>query len=124
MYAIIQHRTFVWRDKMFIKDRGSIKWTSLMLVEHRKVLEKLKDSEELKEKPELTEQELKRLNRIVKEALKLNKLVNIVYYKQGKFEEIKGLIKKYLPLKRQILLLDNCNKVYLDIDNIFKIRIN
>ena len=109
---------------MFIKDRGNIKWTSLMLVEHRKALEKLKNNEELKEKHELTEQELKRLNRIVKEALKLNELVDIVYYKQGKFKEIKGLIKKYLPLKRQILLLDNCNKVYLDIDNIFKVRIN
>jgi len=123
MYAIIQHRTFVWRDKMFIKDRGNIKWTSLMLVEHKKALKKLRENIDLKEKPELDEQELMRLNMILKKALKVDKTTLIVYYSKGKFKQIEGLIKKFLPLQRQILVKNEEQKIYLNLEDIFKLEL-
>ncbi len=108
---------------MFIKDRGNIKWTSLMLVEHKKALKKLRENIDLKEKPELDEQELMRLNMILKKALKVDKTTLIVYYSKGKFKQIEGLIKKYLPLQRQILVKNEEQKIYLNLEDIFKLEL-
>ena len=111
-------------DSMFIKDRGNIKWTSLMLVEHKKALKKLRDNMDLQEKPELDEQELKRLNRLLIKALKINKTTSIIYYSKGKFKKIEGIIEEYLPFKKEIMVDKNEEKVYLDISTIFEIEIN
>lgn len=80
---------------MDIKDRGNIKWTSLMLVEHRKKLEKLKESEDDKKRPELDEQIYELFDYKIKLALKEKKKVKITYYYNKEYKNITSYIKGF-----------------------------
>jgi len=104
---------------MIIKDRGNIKWTSLMLVEHRKKLEKLKKSENNKEKPELAKDELKRLDFLLKKALNENLKIKVTYYYKNDFHQWKGEIEKIDSISKQIILSSDEKKE----DKKFKIEL-
>lgn len=100
---------------MSIKDRGNIKWTSLMLVEHRKKLENLKNSENNKKKPQLSEDELKRLNYIFQKAISENLIVEIKYYYQKNFHHCKGKIIKIKSFPAKIILNNDENENKIEI---------
>jgi len=97
-----------------IKDRGNIKWTSLMLTEHRKGLEELFKHEDDVEMPVLDEQKIEELERTLQEAIRNNKIVEITYYNNRRHHNIRGKIQlskdkssiiiseKRIPLKRLI----------------------
>ena len=80
---------------MDIKDRGNIKWTSLMLVEHRKKLEDLKDSENDKKRLELDEQIYELFDYKIKSAIKEKIKVKITYYNNKDYKNITTYIKKF-----------------------------
>ena len=103
------------RYKMSIKDRGNIKWTSLMLVEHRKKLENLKNNENNKKKPQLSEDELKRLNYIFQKAISENLIVEIKYYYQKNFHHCKGKIIKIKSFPAKIILNNDENENKIEI---------
>lgn len=109
---------------MTIKDRGNIKWNSLMLVEHKKMLEKLKDEEKDKNKPQLDEQELQRLNRILHQAIEEKLTVKIIYYREKRYYNIKGVIEKYL-LSPKMIVMNNSKteKVYLSTEDVINIKL-
>ncbi|MGD6815641.1 YolD-like family protein [Metabacillus sp. 84] len=48
-----------------IRDRGNIKWTSMMLPEHVKLLRQWKEEERHTAKPEIDEQQLEEFNEII-----------------------------------------------------------
>jgi|SRR5690554_393989 len=75
-----------------IKDRGNIKWTSLMLTEHREKLEELYEHEKDIKKPLLDEQQLERLEHLTKEADREQLSVKLVYYQNHQVQEIEGRI--------------------------------
>lgn len=54
---------------IMIKDRGNIKWTSLMLTEHRKKLKEIWDHDQDVKRPILDEQQLEVLENKIKEAI-------------------------------------------------------
>jgi len=89
-----------------IEDRGNIKWTSLMLVEHRKKLEELKHSEKKREKPDLDQQIYEVLNYKIKEAFEKNLEVKITYYKKSDYQEINTYIKKFDANQKKLYLTD------------------
>lgn len=91
---------------MDIKDRGNIKWTSLMLVEHRKKLEELKNSEENREKPDLDQQIYEVFNYKIKEAVEKKKEVKITYYKDNDYQEITTYIKDFNSNQKKLYLTD------------------
>lgn len=91
------------RGVFMLKDRGNIKWTGLMLTEHRKKLEEMYGFDKTIEKPILDEQQLERLDCLIKEAIKDQFNVKIVYYENRKLNEITGK----LILKNRSLYLDN-----------------
>ncbi|MFO7815524.1 MAG: YolD-like family protein [Halanaerobiales bacterium] len=91
---------------MDIKDRGNIKWTSLMLVEHRKKLEELKESENNRERPDLDEQFYEVLNYRIEEAIEKNIEVKITYYKRKEYREITTHINKYDPQLKKLIIKD------------------
>lgn len=78
-----------------IKDRGNIKWSSLMLTEHRKKLEELLERDNNICKPVLDEQQLHEMDKNLKLALSQNKKVKILYYKNGSIINLKGEINGY-----------------------------
>jgi len=63
----------LWSDTMTICDRGSIKWTSLMLPEHVKELRKYLNEEYYNiPEPTIDEQQLEEMNELVMVAMEFN----------------------------------------------------
>jgi hypothetical protein len=105
----IQIRTYVLKKggrSLDIKDRGNIKWTSLMLVEHRKKLEKLKESEVDKKRPELDEQIYEQFDYKLKLALKQKVEVKITYYYNKEYKNITSYIKDFNKQSNSLKLTD------------------
>jgi len=89
---------------MDFKERGNIKWTSLMLVEHRKKLEELKENENNKKRPELDEQIYEIFDYRIKKALQRNLKVKITYFKDDDYQEVKTYLKNYDSYQKKLLL--------------------
>ena len=73
-----------------IFDRGNKKWVSLMIPELREGLKRL-FQEEVGERPELDEQEVERLNRLLIGAFRSGRPVQIRYWDEG-VQEVCGYI--------------------------------
>lgn len=79
---------------MTLKDRGTIKWTSLMLVEHREALQKLVEAEEDQPRPRLDEQALTRLDYLLQQALQQRSSLTITYYQNRRYQQVAGRVEK------------------------------
>jgi hypothetical protein len=97
-------------DKM-LKDRGTIKWTSLMLPEHVEQLKQLWEESKLADKPILDEQQLEKLNANCTYALHNKVPISLTYYQQGKEKNIEGQIKKLDSQKNLLYLRTNNHEV-------------
>lgn len=118
-------QTFVYNNNeviLLISDRGSIKWTSLMLPEHVELLKKIWNEDKKVVKPMLDEQELETINRRIIEANQNNEEVRITYFESGKIIEIQGIISKLDQLNQVIILQDlNKEKHYIPFTSICSI---
>ncbi|MFW6016897.1 MAG: YolD-like family protein [bacterium] len=106
-----------------IKDRGNIKWSSLMLTEHRKKLEELYEFDKKDKKPILDQQKLDKMDKVIKQAIHEKASVRIRYYHKNDFEEYCGVIYNYKPLSRELIIICNKNKKNLKIRNIVDISL-
>lgn len=75
-----------------INDRGSKKWTTMMLPEHGEMLKKLQKEYYLEEKPILDEQHLERLQFLLIKALENDFTIKITYFIDGKYFHEKGKV--------------------------------
>ncbi|HLR52359.1 MAG TPA: YolD-like family protein [Candidatus Avamphibacillus sp.] len=73
-----------------INDRGTKKWTSLMLPEHVEALKQMFAEEERKEKPLLDEQKKMEIDLLLQVALNNDSTVEIKYYADYDYQSIKG----------------------------------
>jgi len=89
---------------MNIKDRGNKKWTSLMLVEHKNRLRRLKESENNRQKPELDQQRKEEIEFKLKEAQKRDKLLEITFFEDRSFKKLQGRLQK-IEQQKQIIEL-------------------
>lgn len=89
-----------------IHDRGSKKWSAMMLPEHVQMLKEVQREYYLEEKPVLDEQKLEEINFQLALAKKDNLLVDVTYYTKGEFKHMKGYVN----------VIDYTNK-YIYIDN-------
>jgi len=105
-----------------LKDRGNKKWTSLMLVEHQKKLREFKKNKNNKEKPDLEEHRLQKMNYILNKAINTGTKISIKYYKNQRYLTYKGKIDK---INHNIIFLKNTtNNIYkLKIKNIIDITL-
>lgn len=132
MYAKIRLRYIkIYIDKLLktsggffmIKDRGNIKWSSLMLVEHREKLKQLIKGEKEVLKPELDEHILDEMNKILGKALEKKLAVSLEYYKNRNLYKVSGYIEEYNLQSKELLVCSGLNKRYLSLDNIISIKI-
>ncbi|GGB53473.1 YolD-like family protein [Fictibacillus barbaricus] len=95
---------------MTIRDRGNIKWTSLMLPEHVKELRRY-INEEYHDIPEhsIDEQQLEGINELVLEAMEHNFPLTFVVYLKKLLNTISGHIHYIEPHKMEFRIksLDN-----------------
>ena len=67
------------------KDRGSIKWSSLMLPEHVEILKDVWQQDSYEEAPILDEQQVEANSFAIQEALENQAFIEVTYYEAGAF---------------------------------------
>lgn len=75
-----------------IKDRGNIKWASMMLPEHLELLREYKE-EQMEQPRELTEWELEELQKTINQALNQQLAIKLEVWKDAKITQWTGIIK-------------------------------
>lgn len=86
------------------KDRGTIKWTALMLPEHIQRLREWEEEMKYETKKELTEWELESLQETIQHAYKVKKPLTFTLFINNHFFQITGNINAIDNQKRQLLI--------------------
>ncbi|MFE7060839.1 YolD-like family protein [Sutcliffiella sp. NPDC057660] len=107
---------------MAIRDRGTIKWTSMMLPEHVKLLRDWTKEDLYETKPELDEQRLEEMNELFCEAMETGKEVTITYYEKRRYHLFVGAVHHLDAYQRRLHVVDKFGEAsYLCLENILDI---
>ncbi|MDQ0213775.1 hypothetical protein J2S13_000169 [Oikeobacillus pervagus] len=90
-----------------IRDRGNIKWVSMMLPEHVKLLREYNESLNKIKKPVLDEQKYEEFNIVVCEAMEENTTLQFTYYQKGESKKLIGHIHDVNLLKNELRIIDS-----------------
>lgn len=104
---------------MEIFDRGNKKWVSIMIPELREALKKLRDEEPI-EQPELDEQEIERLNRLLQHAHRTGQPVRIRYWDNGERETAGRIVWSEMG---QIRLAGEEGKMYINVNDVIGVEL-
>ncbi|MDO3655396.1 YolD-like family protein [Bacillus subtilis] len=108
-----------------LRDRGTIKYTSIMLPEHLTQLKQdLIDASKI-EKPSLDDQQIEEMDLLVSEALGFNKELLFKLFNNGFVENVTGKVH-YINFEQQKLHVkdQNDNTVYINMNNIIGVTYN
>ncbi|AYK64085.1 YolD-like family protein [Bacillus subtilis] len=108
-----------------LRDRGTIKWTSMMLPEHLTQLKQdLIDVSKI-EKPSLDDQQIEEMDLLVSEALEFNKELKFKLFNNGFVENVNGRVH-YINFEQQKLHVkdQNDNTVYINMNDIIGVTYN
>ncbi|MBG9448751.1 hypothetical protein ABE67_05345 [Cytobacillus firmus] len=94
-----------------IRDRGRIKWTSMMLPEHVKLLRDWAKEDTYEQKRELDEQKLEYMNEILSEAMEFQKNVTLTHYR-GRNYELIGSIHYWDDLGQKLHVVDRFGEIH------------
>ena len=108
-----------------LRDRGTIKWTSLMLPEHLTQLKQdLIDVSKI-EKPSLDDQQIEEMDLLVSEALEFNKELRFKLFNNGFVENVNGRVHNINFEQQKLHVKDqNDNTVYINMNNIIGVTYN
>lgn len=107
-----------------IRDRGRIKWTSMMLPEHVKMLRDWSQEDEYEKEKQLDEQQLEQLNDTILEAMEYNRPLGITYYRQRKYELVIGKIHYWNELGQKLHIVDRFEEIHrIGISSIADVRL-
>ncbi|MBN8190839.1 YolD-like family protein [Bacillus sp. NTK074B] len=106
-----------------IRDRGRIKWTSMMLPEHVKLLRDWAKEDTHEKRAELDEQELDRMNEVVAEAMEFGKLVSITHYAKYRHQLLIGTVHHFDSMEEKLHVVDRFESVhYIPLASVVDIR--
>jgi hypothetical protein len=94
-----------------LRDRGKIKWASMMLPEHVKFLRDWAKEDAFEASKEIDEQYLEIMNERILEAVELGKKVMITCYRNHKYETVIGTIHHWNEINQQLNMVDQCEEV-------------
>ncbi|EWG10746.1 YolD-like family protein [Cytobacillus firmus] len=95
-----------------IRDRGRIKWTSMMLPEHVKLLRDWAKEDTHEQKRELDEQKLEYMNGILSEAMEFQKSVTLTHYRGRNYELVIGSIHYWDDLGQKLHVVDRFGEIH------------
>ena len=101
-----------------IFDRGNKKWVSLMIPELREGLKEI-FTDPPPERPELDEQEIERLNRLLTVAYRTGRPVRIRYWEDGEKEAAGRIV--WFEMERIRVAGEN-GKVHIEVDRILDVE--
>lgn len=106
-----------------IRDRGLIKWTSMMLPEHVKMLREWSEEDRIQERPELDEQELEAMNEMVAEAMAEGSQLLITHYAGQRHELLAGTVHHVDFIKQRLHIVDQFEEVhYINWKDVLDVR--
>ncbi|PYZ96475.1 hypothetical protein CR205_12200 [Alteribacter lacisalsi] len=105
------------------KDRGTIKWTSLMLPEHVRMLKEHQEAYFKVARPELDPQQLEEFERTVCEAMGLNRELAVTYWENGYHHQVYGYVHyiNYVARKLHVATAEG-DVAYLMFDSLTDVR--
>ncbi|MED1679090.1 YolD-like family protein [Bacillus subtilis] len=108
-----------------LRDRGTIKWTSMMLPEHLTQLKQdLIDVSKI-EKPSLDDQQIEEMDLLVSEALEFNKELKFKLFNNGFVENVNGRVHYINFEQHRLHVKDQRDKtVYINMNNIIGVTYN
>jgi hypothetical protein len=107
-----------------IRDRGRIKWTSMMLPEHVKLLRDWVKEDGYEQKREMDEQQLELMNETLSEAIEFDQFVTITHYRDRNYEIVIGKIHYWNELTQRLHIVDRFEEVHrIPIEAIADIRL-
>ncbi|MCG5104469.1 YolD-like family protein [Oceanobacillus alkalisoli] len=89
-----------------MQDRGTKKWTSIMLPEHQRMLEDMWAQQEWKEKPFIDEHLMEEINLKLQLALKDDLTIEIEYFQNHDYHKVKGKLLGVNPLLNYVRMDD------------------
>lgn len=104
-----------------VHDRGSIKWTSLMLPEHVELLKSIWNEDKKQTKPILDEQEIEVLNMQLIEAYQEKQRITVTYYKNHQLFTIEGQVIKLDSVHHTILVRNSEQTTTIPFTSIYHI---
>ncbi|MGD6964407.1 YolD-like family protein [Fictibacillus phosphorivorans] len=106
-----------------IRDRGSIKWTSLMLPEHVKELRRYIHEEYYNmPEPALDEQQMEEMNEVLLEAMEYHVPLMFTIYKNKRLITLCGYIHYMDTYNKQLRILDmNDNVEFVSLSEVKKL---
>lgn len=106
-----------------IRDRGTIKWTAMMLPEHVQNLKEILVDENKIEKTELDEQTIIEFELIICEAMEFNKPLLFEVFENGLVKRITGTVHFINYLEQQLAVEDkNGTFQYLPFSNLISVQ--
>lgn len=107
-----------------IRDRGRIKWTSMMLPEHVKLLRDWVKEDGYEQKKEMDEQQLELMNEVLSEAIEFDQYVTVTHYHNRNYEIVIGKIHYWDEMAQRLHVVDRFKEVHrIPIDAIADIRL-
>lgn len=101
-----------------MQDRGTMKWTSLMLPEHTKLLAEWKEHYNQKTPRKLEQWELEELQQLIMQAQYSESSLLITVFKNGQFEHITGTINKIIQQRATIVISQGAEEIYVPFESI------
>ncbi|MBS4217233.1 YolD-like family protein [Bacillus sp. FJAT-49711] len=94
-----------------IRDRGRIKWNSLMLPEHVTMLRKWAEEDTYEEEKQLDEQRLEMLDEVASVAMEFGKKVMVIHFVDHHHEEVIGKIHYFDAINKEFRIVDETDRV-------------
>lgn len=95
-----------------IRDRGRIKWTSMMLPEHVKLLRDMVKEDEYEPKKAIDEQQMEWMNEVVATAIGCDQFAMIIYYHQHHYKRTIGKISSFDEISQKLYFADCLEEVH------------
>ncbi len=107
-----------------IYDRGRIKWNSLMLPEHVKMLREWAKEETADAPKQIDEQQFEVMNKIAQEAIRQQKFIQVTYMDQRRYKNCIGMIRRYHPSTQAIEITNQFKEtIYVPVEKIVHIHL-
>lgn len=102
-----------------IRDRGSIKWVSLMLPEHVRLLREYNDSLDKVEKPVLDEGQLHEINDVLVQSVQDEREIKLILWFDGLVRDIETVtVYKIDPYQRKLYVRNEEGRQIFPFDSI------
>ena len=107
-----------------IRDRGRIKWTSMMLPEHVKMLRDWVKEDTYEYKKQLDEQQLDLMNETISSAMEYDQMVTVTHYHGKHYELVIGKIHHWDALDQRLHIVDRFDEIHqIKLSDIFDVRL-